>query len=64
MIVKTREIERTICVYGLKKNVWHDTSSVGKTCQYLLATVNLTNSGQLSYIQLNSTTVLNFVLSF
>ena len=35
MIVKTREMLRNICVDGLKNNVWHETSSVGKNCHYL-----------------------------
>ena len=30
MIVKTREMIRNICVYGLKNNVWRNTSSVRK----------------------------------
>ena len=36
MIVKNaRNVKKNICVDGLKNNVWHDTFSVGKNCQYL-----------------------------
>ena len=59
LAVKTREMKRNICADGLKKNVSHNTSSVGKNCQYILG------YGQLKLIfvgygQLNSTTVLEF----
>ena len=32
MIVKTRKMQRNICVDGLKNIVWHDTASVENNC--------------------------------